>query len=97
MPSWVTRYRGRTALTDSDEMSVRRLLTPSSLTLRWTRFDGALSPEPGAPGPSGPPGFPAASGAGRSRTEEYNQALPASADNAVAWFQANLTLISSPS
>src|SRR5581483_4862632 len=75
------RYSGRTALTDSDEMSVRRLLTPSILTLRSTcrprpRRRSLPPPSPpdapgsSAPGPRGPSGVSAAL-AGRPRTEEY--------------------------
>src|SRR5437899_1575422 len=52
-------------------MSVSRLLTPSSTTLRCTRpRRGPSSGPPGPDGPSGPCGWPA-SDDGRSRTEEY--------------------------
>src|SRR5882757_4118095 len=51
-------------------MSVSRLLMPSRRTLRWI-FGAGASPAPDEPGASGPPGAPAAFGAGRSRTDEY--------------------------
>src|SRR2546425_12834056 len=68
-------------------MSVRRLLIPSRTTLRWIL--GAGPPGPGDSGPSGPPGAPPASGAVRSRTDEYSEASQPWRTTTLAAFQAN--------
>src|SRR5688572_21648749 len=78
-------------------MSVSRLLTPSSLTLRWTLWrrprppPGGGAPGSSASGPDGPFGLPGVFGAGRSRTEEYRGASGLRrTDVSVGGFQTNL-------